>query len=112
MLLAPLFESLPRVCPNCGADMRLIAFVTDAAPIERFGIQIGEAERPLRFLFRDSEKTRLAAQVRGHSVSGLSSVAADRSRCGDVPSWPTSNFMASWNDPRLPVPQAPDKPVN
>ena len=25
MLLARLFESLPRVCPNCGADLRIIA---------------------------------------------------------------------------------------
>jgi len=24
LLLARLFESLPLVCPNCGADMRLI----------------------------------------------------------------------------------------
>jgi hypothetical protein len=25
MLLARLFESLPLVCPNCGADMRIVA---------------------------------------------------------------------------------------
>jgi len=31
MLLARLFESLPLVCPNRGADMRLIAFVVEAA---------------------------------------------------------------------------------
>jgi len=38
MLLARLFESQPLVCPNCGADMRIIAFITDAAPIDiRFG---------------------------------------------------------------------------
>ena len=35
MLLARLFESLPLVCPNCGADGRIIAFVTEAAPVER-----------------------------------------------------------------------------
>jgi len=34
MLLARLFEALPRTCPNCGTDMRIIAFVTDAAPIK------------------------------------------------------------------------------
>ena len=32
MLVARLFESLPLVCPNCGAHMRLIAFITEAAP--------------------------------------------------------------------------------
>jgi hypothetical protein len=31
MLLARLLESLPLVCLNCGADMRIIAFVTDLA---------------------------------------------------------------------------------
>lgn len=35
MLLARLFESLPLNCPNCGADMRIFAFVIDAAPVER-----------------------------------------------------------------------------
>jgi hypothetical protein len=34
MLLARLFASLPLSCPNCGADMRLIAFITEAAPVE------------------------------------------------------------------------------
>jgi hypothetical protein len=26
MLLTRLFESLPLTCPNCGADMRIVAF--------------------------------------------------------------------------------------
>ena len=41
LALARLFESLPLTCPNCGADMRLIAFITDAAPIERTLTHIG-----------------------------------------------------------------------
>jgi hypothetical protein len=41
-----LFESLPLVCPNCGADMRLIAFITEAAPVERILTHIGEPPRP------------------------------------------------------------------
>ncbi len=46
MLLARLFESLPLTCPNCGADMRIIAFITDAAPVERMLTHIGEPPRP------------------------------------------------------------------
>jgi len=46
MLLARLFESLPLVCPNCAADMRLIAFITDAAPIERILVCLGEPPCP------------------------------------------------------------------
>jgi len=37
MLLARWFEPLPLVCRNCGADMRIIAFITEAAPIEHRG---------------------------------------------------------------------------
>jgi len=46
LLLARLFESLPLTCPNCGADMRLIAFITEAAPVERILTHIGEPPRP------------------------------------------------------------------
>jgi hypothetical protein len=46
MPLARLFESLPLVCPNCGADMRIIAFITEATPIERILTHIGEPPRP------------------------------------------------------------------
>ncbi|WPL14899.1 Putative transposase [Thiorhodovibrio litoralis] len=46
MLLARLFESLPLTCPNCGADMRLIAFITEAAPIGQILTHIGEPPRP------------------------------------------------------------------
>ena len=45
-MLARLFEALAQVCPNCGADMRIIDFVTDAAPIERILTHIGELPRP------------------------------------------------------------------
>jgi hypothetical protein len=47
MLLARLFKSLPLVCPNCGADLRTVAFVTRAPPVRRILNHIGEpAERP------------------------------------------------------------------
>jgi hypothetical protein len=40
-----LLESLPLVCPNCGADMRIIAFITEAAPVEQILTHIGEPPR-------------------------------------------------------------------
>ena len=46
MLRARLFESLPLVCRDCGADRRLIAFITHAVPIERILEHIGEPPRP------------------------------------------------------------------
>jgi hypothetical protein len=46
MLLARLFESMPLTCPNCGADMRIIAFVTEAAPVQRILAHIAEPNEP------------------------------------------------------------------
>jgi hypothetical protein len=48
MLLARLFASLPLVCPNCGADMRIIAFVTETAPVRRILKHVGEPVEPPR----------------------------------------------------------------
>ena len=45
MLLARLFESPPLTCPNCGADLRIIAFVADAAPVELVLNHLGEPPR-------------------------------------------------------------------
>ena len=47
MLLARLFESLPLVCPNCGADIPIIVFVPDVAPVAQFLNNIGVRLRPL-----------------------------------------------------------------
>jgi len=48
MLLARLFASLPLVCPNGGADMRIIAFVTETAPVRRILLALGEPVEPPR----------------------------------------------------------------
>ena len=46
MLLARLFASLPLVCRNCGANLRIIAFITEAAPVEQILLALGEPPRP------------------------------------------------------------------
>lgn len=45
-----LFESIPLTCPNCGADMRIVAFITEAAPVERILTHIGEPAQPSRIV--------------------------------------------------------------
>ncbi len=47
LLLARLFETLPLTCTNCGADMPIIVFVPDVAPVARFLNTIGVRLRPL-----------------------------------------------------------------
>jgi len=48
MLLARLFASLPLACPHCGADMRIVAFITEATPVQRILNHIGEPPEPPR----------------------------------------------------------------
>ena len=42
MLLARIYESAPLACPHCGADMRIIAFVTDGLSVSRALACVGE----------------------------------------------------------------------
>ena len=45
-LLARIYEVLPLICPRCGAEMRLIAAITDRPTIERILLHIGQSPRP------------------------------------------------------------------
>jgi hypothetical protein len=46
MLLARIYEVFPRVCPRCGAPMRIIAFVTDTASVTHILQHLGEPTQP------------------------------------------------------------------
>ena len=44
MLLVKIFEINPLVCPGCGREMKIIAFVTERQPIGRILQHIGEPD--------------------------------------------------------------------
>ncbi len=44
MLLARIYEINPLVCPRCGGEMRIIAFVTELEPVGRILRHIGEPD--------------------------------------------------------------------
>ncbi len=48
ILLARLFATFPLLCPQCGAELRLIAFVTTAEPVARILTHLGEPAEPPR----------------------------------------------------------------
>ncbi|MCP4965193.1 MAG: hypothetical protein GY926_08145 [bacterium] len=48
MLPARIYESAQLACPQCGADMRIIAFVTDGVSVRRILTHIGEPTDPPR----------------------------------------------------------------
>jgi hypothetical protein len=41
-LIARIYQVLPLLCPECGGEMRLIAFVTEPAPVRRILLYLGE----------------------------------------------------------------------
>jgi hypothetical protein len=45
-LLARVGEEFPLECPNCGGDIRLIAFVTEPGPIRKILVYVGEPLEP------------------------------------------------------------------
>ena len=48
MLLARIYEALPLICPICQAQMRIIAFITDAGTVRKILDHIGEPAQPPR----------------------------------------------------------------
>jgi hypothetical protein len=46
MLIARIYEVFPLLCPNCGGQMRLIAFITEGTQISKILNHIGVACEP------------------------------------------------------------------
>ncbi|WPL12384.1 MULTISPECIES: hypothetical protein [Thiorhodovibrio] len=99
MLLARLFKSLPLTRQNYGTDMRIIACITDAAPVEKILGQIGEPGRLLRSVIRGSEKPKIDACALNHSMSGLSKLPPMAAEGATVCSWPLCEASHSGQKP-------------
>ena len=48
MLIARIYDVFPLVCPQCGGELKIVAFLTEADPIQRILIYIGEPATPPR----------------------------------------------------------------
>ncbi len=46
ILLARIYEISPLICSHCGAPVRIVAFITETAPIQRILQHIGEPHEP------------------------------------------------------------------
>jgi hypothetical protein len=46
MLLARIYETFPLTCPNCGAEMRIIAFILDGSSVRQILNHTGEPSTP------------------------------------------------------------------
>ena len=50
LLLARIYDVLPLVCPKCGGEMKIIAFLTEAVVIREILGHLGESTSPPRLL--------------------------------------------------------------
>jgi hypothetical protein len=48
LLLARIYEVFPLLCPKCGAEMRIIAFITEAPAVRQILAHLGEPTSPPR----------------------------------------------------------------
>jgi hypothetical protein len=48
MLLARIYEAFPLTCPQCDAEMRIVAFITETSTVQRILDHIGESATPPR----------------------------------------------------------------
>lgn len=46
MLIARIFETLPLICPHCGAEMEIIAFITETVPKRAILESVNEPSQP------------------------------------------------------------------
>jgi hypothetical protein len=76
MLLARIYEAFPLACPICHAEMRIIAFINEAATVKKILDHIGESTQPPRI-----------APARGPP---LWEAAAEADAAGNEPQWDMS----------------------
>ena len=46
MLLARIYNLFPLLCPECGAEMQIIAVIQDKPVINKILVSVGEATEP------------------------------------------------------------------
>ena len=74
-------EEFPLECPNCGGDIRLIAFITEPEPIRKILTYLGEPLEPPPLAPARGPPADWAELVQ---ASDERDVVVDRSSCGVV----------------------------
>ena len=65
-LIARIAEDFPLACPACGGDIRLVAFITDPAPIRKILTYLGEPLEPPPLAPARGPPTAWAELVQAH----------------------------------------------
>ena len=116
MLIARIYEVFPLVCPRCGGQMRIIAFITDGAAIREILAHLGGAVASCRHADRPCGKCRApnpASSIPNfnwhRTTSSISGLPGDRGkgRRARSPAWRNSRLrLCKRQEKPLPQPQA------
>jgi len=86
MPLARIYEAFPLTCPPCGTEMRILALITEASPVQRI---LNQSARPLRH----RESLRRAALRCGRRTTAWPSFSMQK----DLPALPPPSRRRSTN---------------
>jgi hypothetical protein len=84
--MARVAEEFPCACPNCGNDIRLIAFITEPGPIRRILTQLSEPLEPPPLSPARGPPTEWAELVQAHDDRDIFQASPDGLPAIDVSS--------------------------
>ena len=83
-LMALVGEEFPLECPNCGGDIRLIAFITEPGPIRKILTHLGEPLEPPPVSPARGPPTDCGELVQAHDDSEAVQVSPDELQVIDI----------------------------
>lgn len=82
--MARVEEEFPLECPNCGGDIRLIAFITEPEPIRKILTHLGEPPEPPPILPAHGPPTGWGEFVQIHDDRGAMQARPDELPAIDI----------------------------
>jgi hypothetical protein len=83
-LMARVGEEFPLECPNCGGDIRLIAFITEPRPIRKILTHLGEPLEPPPLLPARGPPTDWSEFVQAHDDRAIFQASPDELPVFDI----------------------------
>jgi hypothetical protein len=82
--MARVGEEFPLECPNCGGDIRLIAFITQPDPIRKILTHLGEPTEPRPIAAARGPPTDLGHLVQIHDDRAILQASPDELTAIDI----------------------------
>ena len=82
--MAKIAEDFPLACPACGADTRLIAFITEPGPIRKILTHLGEPLEPPPIAAARGPPTDWGELIQAHDDREAVQVSPDEPQVIDI----------------------------